>query len=459
MAKFFEPLDSNEIDLALNAASPGDEIILPVGIHYLDRIYKLKGVKVRGAGAHPSDVVLRPLKARLFRDQGGSAFENFSSEGGTTIIEGEGHGTTIRNFISWRANIPVKLSGDNHLLEDSAIFYANRTGVEVNGGFYLIPELSDTPFRLKKEIGLLEGQEPSQNWTAEQKKRFEDLYFHRDMNVTIRNVLGYKCGYGGGMMYGGFIKAVPCAGGITLEGNIGVSNLNDYWNDFPSDTLFTVKDNYSFNTVRNAIFLEGYVGETAKANIINNKVVGAHTALFLSAFPEGYTDGNFLAFRNKGKVVHGKTGNRVNKNVGSMLIPGGEPDTIVSLDDRTYHAHAISHVSADYDFDRDSYLSVDNLTLGAFSVESVNNVHEPRESINVETFSIEDLPNVDHIYMNDSVKSDMYRSLRGVEDTDMPDVPVPDPDPVPSPVKSLSNEDIEKIATETIKMIKKLRLT
>lgn len=378
MGKTFRPNDSDALRRDLESASPNDTILLNKGIYYLDRIYSFDNLTIQGGDDDATKTIIRPLSGRAFRDKGKSIFKNFSSQGGGSIIEAEGHGTYIENFISWNGNIPVKLAGDDHIFNGGLIYEAGRTGIEINGGFYLIPELSSNPFRLKKEVGLL--GETSQEWTQAELKRFEDLFYHRNMNTTVQNVTGIRCGFRGGMTYGAFIKAVPNAGGIRLQNNVGIENINDYWNDFASDQRFYINNNLSVRTYGNAIFIEGYIKDTAKADIYENIVVGAERPLFVSAFPEARSWGNTFYFRDFGKVVHGLTGNREGKNVGCITPEGFEPDKIISLTSKNYRAHQVAATEANYDFSKDELFITSVLDRGPYFVESpTNNLDEFKE--------------------------------------------------------------------------------
>lgn len=375
--KTYRPSNANEIETDLVSASPGDTIILPKGTHYISRIFSFNGLNIIGGGNTPFDTVLKPLRGRLFRDQGGSTFENFSVHGGGSAIEAEGHGTTIMDFVSYMSNLPVKLAGDGHTFVGGLIYEAEKTGIEINGGFYLMPELSETPIHLKKEIGLIPDSEPTQVWSDAQIKIFKNLYFNRNMSAYVENVVGFRSGFFGGMMYGSFIKAVPCAGGIEIAHCVGVENLNDIWNDFPSTTNFTFRDNWLFGTHSNALFLEGYVGETSQATIYDNFIMGAKTPLFVSAFPNCTSFGNTFGFSQYGKRVHGKTGNRIDKDV-SCNTPDGLPaDKLYALNPKTYIAHQVAHTSANYNFAKDELYFTEELDKPSTYINTDNNVYSP----------------------------------------------------------------------------------
>jgi len=464
MAKTFRPTDSDELRRDLESASPRDTIIMKPGIYYLDRIYSFDHLNIFGGDDDATKTVIRPLEGRAFRDQGGSVFQNFSAQGGAYILEAEGHNTTIKNFISWGAIIPVKLSGDDHLFDGGLLYDAGRTGIEVNGGYYLIPELSDKPFKLKKEVGLLSGQNPSQEWTAVQKQRFEDLFYHRQMDVVIANVVGIRCGYRGGMTYGAFIKCVPNAGGVYIHDNVGIENVNDYWNDFPSDQPFYIHDNIAVRTVAHSIFVEGYIRDTAKADIYNNIVVGADRPLFVSAFPEARSWGNLFFFDDYGKVVHGITGNREEKSVGCITPEGNYPDKLIALDPRFYRAHQVAATEANYDFSIDELYTVHPLDIGPLRSESPGNAYGPFEEIqNVEVWDVpipdwEDIAyHIDDRYLLPEVLGVLKQETVFIDNPDNPDpVIVPPPansDDLPHVWLFSDNNDLDDQGALSVDML------
>lgn len=382
MGKTYRPTDSHELMRDIANASPGDTILIKPGLYVIDRIFKFDNLNIQGATDDASQVKLKPLEGRLFRDQGGSVFKNFSAIGGGSIIEAEGNNTTIENFISWMSNLPVKLAGDNHIFDGGLIFQAGREGIEVNGGFYLLPELSDRPLRLKQELGLINGMNPSQNWNTEQIKKFEKLFYHRNMKNVIRNVTGVRCGFRGGMTYGGFIKCVPNAGGTVIEDCVGIENLNDYWFDFPSSELITIRSNLSVRAYANPIFVEGYIRTNGLAEIYNNLVIDpVDRAMFVSAFTDAFSWGNTFYFNRHGKVVHGLTGSREAMSVHCTTPEGKDSDKLISTNPLFYLAHQVAAYEAGYDFEKDEIYIMNEGQI-SYKVETPNNnIDEPLTEI------------------------------------------------------------------------------
>lgn len=385
----YVPSNQEEFVAYLKLAKAEDTVILGKGNWLWPRTIIKRGVTLRGAeGNSPSDAKFIPKKGYAIRAYG-CTFENFTiiSDGGQGLSL-EGDHNVVRNVHFLGGDRALGVSGTNNLVEDSLFAHCTGNGIDVNGGFIYLPEISDKPINLQTALRNPDKYTPSQNTIL------EDAYYNRDMKLTIRNCVGYKNGYAGGNFTGGFIKLVPGAGGVVLDGCKDYFSVNSYWFDFPSTTAFQIKNCLSVGAIINGIFLEGSrkIGE-ATASVNGCVVIGAKVGMFVSAFPNAIVEETVLAATETPLKAHGikdnGKGNRLYTHVTNTEQPWG--NTLIAMNPLTYRAHTVTWAPIEYDRSLDTRYHVGDPLTGTYFIDTEdNNISgplEPETSTQVEKLS------------------------------------------------------------------------
>ncbi len=152
----------DSIQAAINAASPGDTIVVHPGVYHESLLIKKDGIKLRGSGASSKGTVLEPPKSPTTRCmRGGSGICIFGSRSGGPVSDVRVKGFLVRGFHVFGL---VAFGAANTWVSHSAF---------VNNGEYGAASFSSTGTHLlyntasgSEEAGLYLGDTPKGNFVV-----------------------------------------------------------------------------------------------------------------------------------------------------------------------------------------------------------------------------------------------------------------------------------------------------
>ncbi|MCB0839197.1 MAG: right-handed parallel beta-helix repeat-containing protein [Bacteroidetes bacterium] len=297
---------------------PGDTVRLAEGRFLLSETIRWRNngtkdqpILIEGAGIGKT-IIIAPLRKTALEILGSHYhLRNLTMRGGSNTLSLAGNGLQVSFLEVSKGDKGIVLSGDTCKISKVWIHDCPYTGIEVNGGYKYLPEVSVNPIRIR--VAVRENTYPAH--TA----YLSGLMESRNMNDTIEYAFIDRCGYRGKAINGGGIKAIPFVSGLYIYRSYARDIwFSAFWIDTPSKGLNEIVECFAENA-RHGVHIE--LADSGDVNVVKNCVFyEVEQGIFNSSSQSSVFQNNHIYALKYGIINHGIKDNRVGRGLKGNYI-------------------------------------------------------------------------------------------------------------------------------------------